>query len=331
MFNTKLLKIDVITDNQDPIIPGESRELKVIITNGSDDNIRSIKVYFDDLPESIRQWYQVIYYQFNYSTIKRTYEQFNLASRQTHEVVFRWQIPINAFRSNYYYNLVIDSEEFVNPIIRKQQLNISQKKSEKLTAEPTFYLELINQSSNNGKRAISSSVEPLELDLQSFSQTIKVIVDNRTDRLDNFRLQCNDLSKQWFTVQYPQGDDRLYLNPSKTGEITFFLRPPLDAPEGIYSPTIQLKSANNPNLFIGDILYFKIPNIDKFEAIITPSMHIVKNEPVTYNLSLTNEGNTTRHINLELDQETKNKCFEYSLSSSQVELEQDQKKKLNCK
>lgn len=331
MFDTKLLKIDIITNDKEQIIPGESKELKIIITNNNREDLKSVKVYFDDLPNIISSWYQVVYYQFNYSTIKRTYEQFNLASGQSNEIVFRWQVPIDALYGNYSYNLVIDSEEFSNPIISRQQLNIIIKQAKQSNPEPTFYLELANKSSNNGKVAISSSFEPLELNLQSLSTSIQVIVENRTERVDNFRLECEDISKQWFTIQYPYGDDKLNLLPTKKGQITFLLHPPVNAEEGVYSPTMQIKSANNSDLFIADILYFKIPNRDQFTASIEPPTQMVKNKPITYNLILTNEGNNQRNISLELDEKIKNKWFQYNLSSFNIQLDQDEKKKLNCK
>lgn len=331
MCDTNLLIIDIITSDAMPIIPGESKELKVIITNNNPEDLKSVKVYFDDLPNIISSWYQVIYYHLSYSTIKRTYEQFNLASGQSHEVVFRWQVPIYALYGNYSYNLVIDSEEFINPIISRQQLNISITEGTPSTPEPTFYLELPNKSSNNGKVAISSSLEPLELNLQLLSTSIQVIVENRTERVDNFRLECEDISKQWFTIQYPYGDDKLNLLPTRNGQITLLLHPPVNAEEGIYSPTIQIKSANNDVLFIADILYFKIPNRDNFIAHIEPPILMMKNQPVSYNLTLTNEGNTQRKISLELDEQLKNKWFQYNLSSLNIELEQEEKKKLNWK
>jgi uncharacterized membrane protein len=331
MLNPSLLTVDILSSSEDTIIPGNTKELKVIVVNHSPEDLKIVKVYLHKVPQGISDWFRIIYEQNGYE-IQRNYEQFNLASGQSNTVAFRWTIPNNALSGNYEYELIIDSDELQNPKVYPQKLNIGYQKSEKqLPQEPTFYLELPGKSSNSGMRSLTNSFQPLNIDFSLPFTQILITVDNRTSRVDDFRIECEDISKQWFTVKYPYGEDKLHLNPIEKGEITFELHPPSNADGGLYSPTIKLKSTNNPTLFIADILYFQIPLKEKINLNLEPPVHTIKNESVIYLIKLENQANITRKISLSVQEQNpdiKNKLFDYNLSKSQVELEKEETQKV---
>ncbi len=333
MLNPSLLTVDILSSSEDTIIPGNTKELKVIVVNHSPEDLKTVKVYLHKVPEGISDWFRIIYEQNGYE-IQRSYEQFNLASGQSNTVVFRWTIPNNALSGNYEYELIIDSDELQNPKVYPQKLNIGYQKSAKqLPQEPTFYLELPGKSSNNGQRSLTNSFEPLKIDFSLPFTQILITVDNRTSRVDDFRIECDDLSKQWFTVKYPYGESKLHLNPIEKGEITFELHPPSNADGGFYAPTIRLKSTNNPNLFIADILYFEIPLKQKIEFNLEPPVHTIQSQPVTYLIKLENQANIPRKISLSVEEQNpdpnpKKRLFAYSLSKSQVELDKEETQKV---
>jgi uncharacterized membrane protein len=331
MLNPNLLTVNILSSSEDTIIPGNTKELKVIVVNHSSEDLKAVKVYLNKVPQNLSTWYRIIYEQNGYE-IQRNYEQFNLASGESNTVTFRWSIPTNALSGNYQYELIIDSDQLQNPKVYSQKLNIGyQKSSKQLPQEPTFYLELPTKSSQSGKRSLTTSFEPLTIDFSLPFRQILIIVDNRTSRVDDFRIECQDISKQWFSLKYPYGDDKLHLNPTEKGEITFELHPPNNADGGIYSPTIKLRSTNNPKLFIADILYFQILLKEKIEFNLEPPLQTIRNKSVIYYIKLENKANVSRKIALNIEDkipEKKKQLFKYSLSSYQVELEKEETKKI---
>ena len=80
--------------------------------------------------------------------------------------------------------------------------------------------------------------------------TVELLVENRSERVDRFRLECTGLPEDWqVQIEYPRDydgfgllrhDDSLGVNPGDRGVIRALLQPPPQVSAGSYLPTFRL-------------------------------------------------------------------------------------------
>lgn len=266
------------------VVAGAAFELYVTVNNEGNRSAL-VDVCIDETCQPLYQW------------CAAPFERLALGPKQSGEVVFHVQVPLQTLPDVYDYLLVVDAQDHYpedTPIQFAHQLRVLPPVQETVQVnDPTFSL----------LPATSSDLPAL---LQP-GQVLEVVatVQNRSDRVDQFRLVCPDLAADWFTVRYPEGlvapglvtvPKCLDLNPGETAQILMLVHPPLSALAGDYFPTIQLRSSNYPDLDLLDVLYLKISPTYFLTSELRTVVGKVKRGAGTYEIRLANEGNTPRAI-----------------------------------
>ncbi len=289
--------------------PGETLELRVIIINQGDRGA-AIDVFLDRISQTLSQW------------CPASQERLALDPQQSGEVIFRFNIGFEALPGTYDYTLVVDSPEHYSedtPIEYPLQLKVLIKeRTVTRFHDPTFTL---TPATNPDRPLHVQPQQPLQL---------VVTVNNRSDRVDRFRLTCIDLDEKEFTVKYAanqfQGTglilaaDRLELNPGKQGQIIFELHLPHDTPAGHYSPTLQLESANAPDLVLLDLVYLQVPANYQLDVELATLLGKVSHKPGKYRLRLTNRGNLLRELKIGAKSQDEDELCRYTCEPSLVRL-----------
>ena len=307
-LSPKPLSVVLTSSGNDLVTPGTEFTLGVTIHNlGQESAI--IYAYLDERSPNMRQWCESMQ------------ERLALASQQSGEVSFTIKIPTDALPEVIEYDLVIDATDAYPTLspIRYAQRCLQILPSDRQTVEasdPTFYLEPQTTAQN------PAVIQPVG------GLPIQVWIENRSDRVDRFRLSCLGLPADWLlTVNYPkdyQGlglvrdADSLGLNPGDHGQISLMITPPAEAIADIYIPTIRLTSQNSPDLNLLELLYLQVPPTYLLQATLQTLRNQVRNQAALFEVQLINAGNTPRQLQLavqELDEPES--CF-YTLDSEHV-------------
>lgn len=292
-------------------MPGDPIELYVVVINqGNQSAVVDLYFSFDDQFANIMGW------------SVSPQESLAIAPQQTSdEVKFQLHIPDNALPGTYDYTLVVDAPQHYpqdTPINFPMQLKVQIKEQTVIrTNDPTFSLK---PSSNTNKPLILNPSQPLQ---------IGVIVENRSNLVDRFRITCLDLDEDWFTINYPTTGAEgtglsevtaLSLNPRSQGQIFLTFHPPGDSLAGIYSPTIRLHSENSPDLVLLDLVYTQIPTIYRLDVQLQTILAQVSRSPAKYELSLTNQGNVVRELKFALESRDEEALYNYKFEPSEIRL-----------
>jgi hypothetical protein len=241
---------------------------------------------------------------------------------ETSTVTLSFEVPAQARPDLYNYTVVFESAQYVGNFRRSLQLQVtSLQQDAELEAVPGFILE-----------PATTSARPHLLPAGEIFKVV-VQVENRSKLTDRFYLTCRELTKAWFTCQYPesavesfgavQATDGLQLNPKGKGEITLLIHPPPHTLAGNYFPTLQLTSRNNKSLTLLDVVYFQILPDDRLaDLTLNPLLRRIPAEPGRFELRLRNQGNIHRHLIIRVsDQE---QLFSYVLQTARVAIAPDQ-------
>ena len=292
-------------------MPGDTILIYVIVFNqGDKDAIVNLSLDFND------EFKNVI----DYSTSHQ--QSLAIGSQQTsEEVKFELSILVNAEPGTYDYNLFVDSPEHYPeypPINKPQKLKVQDKEHTAIRInDPTFS---INPSSNPNQPLILKLGQPLQLE---------VIVDNRSQNVDSFRLSCPDLDEDWCTITYPKTGvegtgisqaNALNLTPNNQGKILLNLHPPQYSFAGLYSPNIELHSANNPHLKLLDLVYFDIQPIYDLNINLINILVQVSHRPASYEVSINNQGNVIRQLTFNLESRDEDQLYTYEFNPPEIKL-----------
>lgn len=302
------LAIIISPSTDSSIFAGETFELRVTVTNQGDKGA-IIHIYIDESSGMLRQW----------CTFAE--ESLALASNSSGEVVFEIPIPVNATPNSYNYLLVIDAPKHYpeyTPIRHQARLQILPALQSAIRVnDPTF--AIVPSTSVNNPATI-------ELE-QPFD--VKIVVQNRSERVDRFRLNCPDFPSDWFTVIYPEGivelglvteRNSLALNPGVTGEIQLRFQLPPDIKAGNYSPTIQLVSLNNSELILMDVVYLQVLPIYNLTAKLQTLIDTIKGDSGLFRVTLTNFGNTVRDVSLSAKESRAQQICNYNFTTEKIRI-----------
>ncbi|NJL62402.1 MAG: hypothetical protein HC903_11890 [Methylacidiphilales bacterium] len=307
---TSVLKVIINPPDILQGMPGDILQLHAIITNQGYKDAR-IDVYFDEAFQNL-----------NLSN-NPLQECLSLASQKSYEVSFEFQIPPNTPPGTYDYRLIIDAPEDYpqeTPISFPLQIQVLIKEQTVRRGgdDPTF---IIKPTSNPNNQLIYKPGQPL---------LITVIVNNRCQQVDRFRLTCPDLDDTWFTIRYPRTgyegagvlseENGLELNDYSQGEILLEIHPPADAFSGTYPPTIQLYSQNRPDLILLDLVYFQIPEIYNLDVELNTILGKASHTAGKYLLKLSNRGNTERELVLDAKTQDEEELCNYKFEPLKVRL-----------
>ena len=198
-------------------MPGDPIELYVVVINqGNQSAVVDLYFSFDDQFANIMGW------------SVSPQESLAIAPQQTSdEVKFQLHIPDDALPGTYDYTLIVDAPQHYpqdTPIKFPMQLKVQIKEQTvSRINDPTFSLK---PSSNPSKPLILNPSQPFP---------VEVIVENRSNLVDRFRITCLDLDEDWFTINYPTTGAEgtglsevtaLSLNPRSQGQIFLTFHPP---------------------------------------------------------------------------------------------------------
>ncbi len=278
------------------IYPGQTHQLSVVVTNQEQQGM--VVEVFLDLPERLRPW------------CKLSSTSFNLDGGRSQSVEFEWQIPPEVIPNRYHYDLVVDSRSLSSPLLYTLEIEVLTPIQAAVTSnDPTFSVQPLTSSRN-----------PLQLTTSPL--IVQVMVHNRSNLVDDFRLTCPDLEDNWYTVRYPEGiqqqgiiagGNKLSLNPNSQGQITLLIHPPQNTLAGNYRPTIRVHSTVKPQLLLQDIFYLQIPPTHKLQAQLQVVRDRVKKRAAIYQIVVTNEGNTIREVTFEAGSGEEEKICEYQI------------------
>ena len=292
-------------------MPGDPIELYVVVINqGNQSAVVDLYFSFDDQFANIMGW------------SVSPQESLAIAPQQTSdEVKFQLHIPDDALPGTYDYTLIVDAPQHYpqdTPIKFPMQLKVQIKEQTvSRINDPTFSLK---PSSNPSKPLILNPSQPFP---------VEVIVENRSNLVDRFRITCLDLDEDWFTINYPTTGAEgtglsevtaLSLNPRSQGQISLTFHPPGDSLAGIYSPTIRLHSENSPDLVLLDLVYTQIPTIYRLDVQLQTILAQVSRSPAKYELSLTNQGNVVRELKFALESRDEEALYNYKFEPSEIRL-----------
>lgn len=290
-------------------LPGDPIELHVTIMNQGQQSA-IIDLFLDEGLQSLTR-----------SNISPR-ESLALDPQQSQEVTFQFEIPIDALPGTYDYTLVVDSPNHYpqyTPINYPRQIKVLLKEHTVIRAnDPTFSLQ---PATNPNKPLVFKLSEPLQ---------VEVIVDNRSNRVDRFRLSCPDLDAAWFTIIYPrtglEGQGLLSdptaveLLPGVQSQIRLELYPPTDTFAGNYSPTVRLHSENFPDLVLLELVYILVPTIYRLDVELNTILGQVSRSPGKYEVKLTNQGNTVRELMLSAETRNEEELCTYKYEPIEVRL-----------
>ncbi|MFN6486066.1 MULTISPECIES: hypothetical protein [unclassified Nostoc] len=306
--STRLKPLFVIlsASGKDAVSAGSTFVLSVTLGNKGKQSA-VIEVYIEEISSGVRSW----------CTSGREY--LALGSEQSEEVVFTFHVPVDTLPGTYNYILVVDAHEHYpedTPIRYEQYIQVLPATNDIVnSSEPTFILQ-----------PVSSSTNPAVIQ-QGGALAVQVLVQNRGDRVDRFRLVCFDLPKSWFTITYPQGfqgaglivqSDSLNLNPGECGVIMLAIAPGMDALSGNYVPTLRLYSENYPNSIMLDLVYLQVPPRHLLQTELRSIISRVRTKPGLFQVQLTNSGNIERQISLQVKNLDELEIYSYTLEQSQA-------------
>ncbi len=286
------------------VLPGEQLEVSVTVNNKGNQSA-IIDIFLDDLPVSIHTW------------CLNTQTRLALEPGQGEEVIFRFDIPLTALSGAYAYNIVVDAPLHYPDSSSLRYEQILQ------VLPPTHTTVRVNDPTLAIDPATTSE-QPLKM-LPGNPLQFQVYVYNRTDRVDRFRLLCKDLPDDWIKIHYPQGfqtpglaaiEPYLNLNPGENGIILLTIMPPQDALAKLILATLQLKSENNPELKLFEILYLDIKPIYQLTTRFRTLVSRIQQQPGLYSVQATNQGNTPRTLELGVLGLEKNTLCDYAIEPS---------------
>ncbi|MBK4728852.1 transcriptional regulator [Oxynema sp. CENA135] len=290
------------------LTPGSQFELYVTVSNKGNQSAL-IDIFIEETSEPVRQW------------CATPFTRLALGSGQSSEAIFKLDIPLDAVPGPYEYTLVVDAPQHYpedTPILHSARVQVMPFVQEaRKVSDPTFSLSPPTRSLDP---AVLEPGQPLEL---------HVLVHNRSDRVDRFRLDCPDLQRHWYSVIYPEGlaqpgivtaTEGLELNPGEKGEIVLLLQPPPDAWAGVYAPTVRLYSTNNPSLALLEPAYFRVAEIYLLHAEFHTVVGKIARGAGLFELRLTNMGNSPREVRVRAKGTDQEEICKFTIAPRQVRL-----------
>ncbi|MGD1852661.1 MAG: hypothetical protein ACFB2W_00280 [Leptolyngbyaceae cyanobacterium] len=278
----------VLPSSQNQVLPRDSLEINVTVNNKGDKSA-VIDVFLDELPVAIHPW------------CNTTQTHLALDPGEGEDITFRFDIPATALAGTYHYYLVVDAPDYYpgSPPHRCEcSLKVLPPPQSVLRENtPTFAVE-----------PVTTHIKPLKV-LPGNPLQFQVYVYNRSDRVDRFRLRCADLPEDWVTINYPQGfrtpglavvESQLDLNPDMEGVILLTLTPPANALAQTMLVTLQVKSENNPELKLLDVLYLQIEPFYQVATHFRTLVSRIQQQPGLYSVQATNQGNTSRTLDFQV-------------------------------
>lgn len=302
------LTLTVDAWDQYRVTPGTKHYLSVTLTNrGSQDAV--VQVRLESVSDLLQEW------------CAQPEQWLALTSGNSGELIFCIDVPADAMPQWFDYDVVVRpqaayAEYYLAPT--RCRLQILAPDVSESTQDPTFFFS-----------PVTSPDRPLIVQ-PGLPTTVELQVENRSERVDRFRVECTGLPSDWtIQVEYPseygglglvQLEESLGVNPGDRGTIRVLLQPPILALAGSYLPTIQLLSENDATLGLLALVYLQINPVYQLQAQLQTLNDQVRggNRPAQFLLQFSNQGNTPRQVQISLQPLTPPEHCRYVLASQAV-------------
>lgn len=298
----------VAASDRNQVTPGSQYYLGVTITNrGEQDAV--VQVRLESPSDLLEQW------------CVQPEQWLALTSGKSGELTFCISIPGDAPPQWLNYEVVARPQSaYADYYLAPTRCNLQVLAPETTETEqdPTFAIS-----------PITTSERPLKLK-PGIPITVDVLVENRSERVDRFRLECTGLPEDWtIQVEYPQEytglglvqvTDSLGVNPGDRGTLQVILQPPILPLAGNYLPTFRLTSQNNPDLGLLGLLYLQVEPVYQLQAQLQSVQDQVQDHPAQFTLLLTNLGNTPRQVQASVHSLTPEGACTYELATPPLSL-----------
>ncbi|MEM6254114.1 MAG: hypothetical protein AAF821_14445 [Cyanobacteria bacterium P01_D01_bin.156] len=287
---------------------GETIEISLTIDNQGEQGA-VIDVYLDESSQELCHW------------CSNPYERLALEMGHSSEVRFQVKIPIQTLPGSYDYLIVVDAPNHYpedTPLRYPATINVL----------PPVESAINLNDATFATRPETRSDHPATLAPETPTE-VQVIVHNRSNRVDQFRLEITDFPDDWYQVYYPEGlgelglvidTDYLALNPGSRGLIRLVVNCPVNTLAGRYLATLRLRSVNDPDLVLLDVMYFEVSA--RYELTVQPEAIIrrVKRQAALFHLHITNAGNTAREITIQAKEDREDPLFTYRLEPGRIRI-----------
>lgn len=303
---TQPLSIVVSAWNQNRVTPNSNHYLGVTIGNRGDQDA-VVQVRLESPSDLLRQW------------CSQPEQWLALSSGKSGELTFCIAVPGDALPQWLEYEVVarpqgVYAEDYLAPT--RCRLQVLAPEISETSQDPTFSLSPLTTLD---RPLIVQPGTPVTAELQ---------VENRSERVDRFRLECTGLPEDW-TVQidYPRdfdgfglvrSDDSLGVNPGDRGLIRVVLQPPELPLAGSYLPTFRLASENQPTLGLLALIYLRVDPVYRLQAQLRTVQDQVRDRPAQFTLEFANLGNTPRQVQLALQPQTPPEACTYALPDDRL-------------
>lgn len=285
---------------------GETFEISLTVDNQGPQGA-VIDVYLDETSKAVCQW------------CLNPYERLALEPSHSSEVRFKVTIPVQTLPGTYDYLIVVDAPDHYpedTPLRYPATIQVLPPVKSAVNLNDATFATRPETSSDHP--ATLEPGTPLE---------VQVIVHNRSNRVDQFRLEITDLPEDWYRIMYPEGlgelglivdTDYLALNPGVKGLIRWVITCPATTLAGRYLATLRLRSANEPDLVLMDMLYFEVPAVYDLTVKAEAIIRNVKQQAALVHLHVTNAGNTAREIALQIQEDREDPLFHYQIDPAHL-------------
>jgi hypothetical protein len=297
----------------DRITPGHKHYLGVTIANRGDrDGVVQVRLEGarDEDKQRLAQW------------CAHPEQWLALSHDKSGDLNFCIEVPADASPQWLEYEVVARPQaayaDYYLPPTRRR-LEILAPETTETTQDPTFTL---TPDTTPDRPLIVQTGTPVAIELT---------VENRSERVDRFRLECTGLPADWSVqVEYPndfaglglvRNADSLGINPGDRGLIQVLLHPPALPLAGSYLPTLRLTSENDPSLGLLGLVYLRVEPIYQLQTQLQAGVDQARDRPAQFTLQFANLGNTARRVQFTLTPLTPpNQCL-YTLPTDAVTIE----------
>jgi hypothetical protein len=228
-------------------------------------------------------------------------QQLALHLDRSSQVVFEFQIPANTLPDIYHYTLVIDAPDRYpdsTPIDYSVKLQVLPfiKPSEAGVGQPRLVLQPETRPE-----------APLPVPINEFVR-LQAIINNRSNRVDQFWFSCASEHQAWFyvlekldslfAVNLPIAHTDLNLNPGANGAVQLQLVPPFTAIAGQHTLPLYAHSHNDHSLILQTDLHIQLAPIYLLTAELVTVLGQVSVQTGRFEVRLHNQGNTPRRLKL---------------------------------
>lgn len=282
------LSVMVAAWDRDQVTPGSKHYLGVTITNrGTQDAV--VQVRLDSTSPLLQQW------------CPQPEQWLALSSNKSGELTFCIEVPGDAVPQWLNYEVEVRpqgayADYYMAP--RRCRLQVLAPEPTETSQDPTFTLT-----------PVTTPDRPLVVPPGN-AVAVELRVENRSERVDRFRLECTGLPADWTVqVDYPQEsttlglvrqEDSLGVNPGDRGTIRATLQPPPLPLAGSYLPTFRLASENDPNLGLLALMYLRVDPVYSLQSQLQVVQDQVRDRPAQFTVQFANLGNTPRQVTLDL-------------------------------